>query len=170
MRKLNLGCGRDIKEGYINLDSLNLPKVDQVHDLNEFPYPFEENHFEEIYADNILEHLDDLVKVMEELYRILKPGGKLIAIVPYFSSAGAFQDPTHKRFFGLRTMNYFSKDFLYYYNSKADFRVQKKKLRFRFRIFKWIFGSPETAMRVYEALFAFIIPALDIHFELEAIK
>ena len=47
--KLNLGCGRDIREGYVNLDKAGLDGVDVVHDLNVFPYPFEDNEFDEIH-------------------------------------------------------------------------------------------------------------------------
>lgn len=64
MKKLHLGCGEDIKEGYINLDFLKMDGVDVVHNLNKFPYPFEDNQFDEVYASHILEHLDDLAKVM----------------------------------------------------------------------------------------------------------
>ena len=40
MKRLNIGCGKKNKNGYINLDLLKLPNVDVVHDLNQFPWPF----------------------------------------------------------------------------------------------------------------------------------
>ena len=49
MTKLNLGCGKDIKEGYINLDIVDYGG-NQIHNINSFPYPFEDNTFDEIYA------------------------------------------------------------------------------------------------------------------------
>lgn len=117
--KLNLGCGTDIKQGYVNLDIIKREGVDVVHNLDSYPYPFPDNHFDEIIAIHLLEHVDDFLKTLEELYRILKPGGKIKAIVPYFSSTGAFQDPTHKHFFSKDTLtlyvlnNGYARDFNY---------------------------------------------------------
>jgi SAM-dependent methyltransferase len=97
--KLNLGCGQDIRQGYVNLDIIKRDGVDVVHDLNSFPYPFADDSFDEIYTSHVLEHVDDVMRVLEELHRILAIGGTLIVKVPYYSSAGAFQDLTHKHFF-----------------------------------------------------------------------
>ena len=58
MNKLNIGCGKDIKEGYVNLDVVDYGG-NQIHDLNKFPYPFEENSFEEVFTSHILEHLNN---------------------------------------------------------------------------------------------------------------
>ena len=75
MNKLNLGCGQDIRKGYVNLDFLKLRGVDVVHDLNKFPYPFDDDEFDEIYTSHVLEHLDNLPKAMKELKRICRNGG-----------------------------------------------------------------------------------------------
>jgi hypothetical protein len=68
MKRLNLGAGVDIKQGYINTYITPGRGIDVVHDLNTFPYPFRDNEFDEILAYSILEHVDDLVKTMDELY------------------------------------------------------------------------------------------------------
>lgn len=49
--KLNLGCGKDIKDGYINLDVRYIKGVDVVCNLNSFPYPFQNDVFDEIYCN-----------------------------------------------------------------------------------------------------------------------
>ena len=72
MKKLNVGCGDDIKEGYTNLDFVKLGGVDVVHDLNKFPWPFKDNTFDRVYASHVLEHVDDLIKIMKEIQRISK--------------------------------------------------------------------------------------------------
>ena len=139
--KLNMGCGKDIKKGFVNIDSVKLPGVDKVVDLNKFPYPFESNSFDTILCYNVLEHLGDLTRVMKECYRILKPKGTLLIKVPHFTYSGAFTDPTHKHFFSFNTFDYFVKgesDFNYYF----DFNFSKinKKISFgkKFAVWNWI--------------------------------
>ncbi len=127
LQKLNLGCGKDIKAGYINLDCIKLPGVDVVHDLNKFPWPFNDNEFEEIYCAQILEHLSDLIKVVEELWRISKKGAILRLSVPYYHSQGAFRDPTHKLFFHYYTFDYFLKNEKLNYYSNIRFSILYKK-------------------------------------------
>jgi len=97
--KLHLGCGHLIKEGWCNHDLVQLPGVDVVHDLRVFPWPFPDGHFDEVYADNVLEHLPDTMATMEEVYRITKPGAKIFLGVPYWNSFEAWGDPTHEKLF-----------------------------------------------------------------------
>ena len=56
-KKLNVGCGANIKTGWINMDCVELPGVDVVHDIENLPLPFEDEEFDEIRCDNILEHI-----------------------------------------------------------------------------------------------------------------
>lgn len=107
MKILNLGCGKDLMKGAINLDKYNYKGVDLVHDLNSFPYPFKDNYFNKIYARHIIEHLDDFLRVMREIHRILKPKGKVFIKVPHFSSAGSYF-PFHKTFFNISSFNQIS--------------------------------------------------------------
>ena len=95
--KLNLGCGRDYKEGWINVDKYD--SGDIVWNLNVTPYPFPDDSAESILLDNVLEHIENVHSLLEECYRILKPGGSCRIIVPYYNSAGAYNDITHVHFF-----------------------------------------------------------------------
>lgn len=103
--KLNLGCSIFKKEGFINLDVDHSSNPDIVHNLDEFPYPFEDNQFSEIVGDHVLEHLNHPFNAMKELHRILKPGGKLTIRVPHFSRG--FTHPDHKRGFDVSFPFYF---------------------------------------------------------------
>ncbi len=105
-RRLNLGCGTDIREGWVNLDRARLPGVDVVHDLSTLPLPFADGEFAEICAKDVLEHLD-YIPLLRELHRVLRVGGVLDIQVPHFTSAGNFIDPTHKRLFSIRTFEFF---------------------------------------------------------------
>src|SRR3989344_1973734 len=103
MKKLNIGCGDDIRKGFVNLDYFKLPGVGVVHDLNHFPWPFKENTFDAVYASHVLEHVDDLVKTMREIHRICKNGAEIIIRGPHFSCGVTYRDPTHKRAFSYFT-------------------------------------------------------------------
>ena len=128
MIKLDLGCGASKREGYIGVDSLELPGVDIVHDLTTFPYPFSENEVDEIIMDNVLEHLPQPLKVVEEIYRVCKNNAGVTIAVPYFRSYYATIDPTHVNFFGSNWFNYFDPTHPFqqkYQYSHAKFKVEK---------------------------------------------
>ena len=72
VKKLNIGCGKDIKKDYINLDKAKAPGVDVIHDIDQYPWPFEDNYFDEVYGRDVIEHVKDLFKAMMEIKRICK--------------------------------------------------------------------------------------------------
>jgi predicted SAM-dependent methyltransferase len=126
--KLNLGCGPVILPDYVNCDIVSIPGVDKVFDFNKRPWPFDAESVDEILMDNVLEHLPDTVAVVAEVHRILKPGGKFVAIVPYCASEGAFNDPTHVRYFGPQSMNVFAKSHRCWYTNTCKFSEVKVTL------------------------------------------
>ena len=172
-KRLNLGCGKDIREGYINLDRVALKGVDVIQDIEKTPFPFEKNYFDEVYASNILEHIDNFVQLMEEVHRICKKNAIIKIIVPYFACAGAFQDPEHKRFFTLRSFNYSLPENYNNFITKARFKIIKKKLKFTRK--NWLINLPlEFVINyfqwAYERFFCFIIPMQEVYYELKVIK
>jgi len=104
---LDLGCGNKKRDGAIGVDFNSRTAADVIHDLNTFPYPFEDEVFDEVYIDNALEHLEDVLRVMEEVHRICKNGAMIKVIVPYFRSTWALTDPTHRHFFAVQSMSFF---------------------------------------------------------------
>lgn len=108
MIKLDLACGNNkIGEDWVGIDIAETPSVNIVHDLNKYPWPFEDNSVDEIYCANYIEHiphdvqngnkLDGLIQFMNETHRILKPEGKMTLVAPYYTSIRAYGDPTHVR-------------------------------------------------------------------------
>ena len=104
---LDVGCGLRKRPGAVGIDANPRSHADVFHNLNRFPYPFAQNSVDEIYCDNVLEHLDDIVQVMEELHRIAKPSALVTIIVPFFPHRYASTDPTHRHYFGLHSFDYF---------------------------------------------------------------
>ena len=80
MNKLNFGCGSDIKEGWDNFDKKDF-------DFNVFPYPIENETYDYIYSRCVLEHLNNPLRVIEELIRISKLNGIIEIVVPHINNA-----------------------------------------------------------------------------------
>lgn len=175
MKKLNVGCGTEIKEGYVNLDFVKQPGVDVVHDMNKFPWPFKDNTFDEVYGSHIFEHVEDLIKTMKEIHRISKKGALLRLRGPHFSCGVSYRDPTHKRMFSYFTFDYFCKQ-RDYYKRREDglFKVKYRKLnftRFAFTFLNKIFNPLINANpEIYERFFCWILPTSELQCELEIIK
>lgn len=106
----DLGCGKKKRAGSIGVDYSDRHNADVIHDLNVFPYPFEEGSVDWVYMNNVLEHLDSPMDVMAEIHRILNTGSGVKVIVPYFRSGWAFIDPTHKTFFTVDSFSYYDPD------------------------------------------------------------
>jgi len=127
-RELNVGCGNNIRKGWVNIDII--PPYDKKVDLNKKPYPFKDNSFDYILLDNVLEHLEKPINCLEELHRICSPKGGIEIIVPFYNSPNAFRDITHKIFFNLDSLNDFDinvKDRERRYTiSKKRFIIEKK--------------------------------------------
>lgn len=102
----DLGCGRRKQPGAIGVDSVALTGVDVVARLEALP--FRPGSLAGAHAHHVLEHVDDLASVMGQIHASLRPGGRLVASVPYFSSAGAYADPTHRRWFTYTTFEHFT--------------------------------------------------------------
>lgn len=119
---LNLGCGKRLIAGAVNHDRVkHCPEIDAVHDLNVLPWPWEDNAFSKIVALAVLEHLDiDLVASLNECHRILALGGLLTIKLPLQYGRNAYDDPTHRWFFTLRSLDQFcpetqrGKDYTFY--------------------------------------------------------
>lgn len=104
---LDIGCGKEKLSGAVGLDMVAVPGVDVVHDLDELPYPFPDSEFDCIRMSHVLEHVKDVVKVMEEIYRIIKPGGIVEIITPHYTDDTSWRDITHRWHFHSESFAYF---------------------------------------------------------------
>jgi len=110
-QRLNLGCGANRKAGYVNVDRHGEPDVE--HDLETFPWPWEDDSVGEILLIHVLEHLGQdpavFMKIMQEMYRICEGGAKIHVSVPHFRHDFFWDDPTHVRVVTPLAMGLFSK-------------------------------------------------------------
>ena len=104
--RLNLGAGSVPEPGYLNVDTVDLPGIDQVWDLDQFPWPWESSTAERIRAFDVFEHIDKPLEFMRECHRVLRPNGLLDIHTCFWQSENAYTDPTHKRYCTEKTFDY----------------------------------------------------------------
>ncbi len=126
MKRLNLGCGLKKLDGYINLDNRSECQPDVVHDLEVFPYPFPEDHFDEILMDHVLEHLSDPLRTLQELYRISKPEARISINCPHFSRN--WVHPGHRSAISIHLFDFLDQGNEEVYGD-TDFKVEHLELR-----------------------------------------
>jgi hypothetical protein len=111
--KLNLGCGQNKRDGFVNIDKYPTFSPDLLWALERTPYPFEAGSVTEIAATHVLEHLGQQTEVflaiIKEWHRILVLGGTIEIKVPHFRGDGYWGDPTHVRPITPTIMGLFSK-------------------------------------------------------------
>lgn len=143
MPKLNLGCGQNKIEGFINVDKYTSYSPEVVWDLETFPWPFESNSADEILLNHSLEHMgataDIFFGIMKELYRVASPSAQIAINVPHPRCEAFAGDPTHVRPVTPTILSLFSK--------KNNLKWQET-------------GEPNTPLATY----------LDVDFEIVSIQ
>lgn len=167
---LDVGCGSAKIPGAVGLDISADTDADIVHDLNVFPYPLEDSSFDHVVMQDVIEHVQEPVRVVEELHRILRPNGRLQLRTPHFSSALAYGDPTHLHYYSAMAIRSLANPRFEHY-THARFRIVHVTLDLWL---PWrVIGIERLANRfpdTYEKYFAFRFPAMNIRAELAAIK
>jgi len=144
MNKLNLGAGPSRIEDYITVDISSKYIPDVLCDI-EKGLPFKTDSIDSVIACQVLEHMHDLISVMNEIWRVCKKNAKVIIDVPHQSSIMAYADPTHKRVFNEESIKYFCSNCEHYwihesYKITANFHLisQKKRSNWKFGLKKRI--------------------------------
>ena len=113
MKKLNLGCGFDYRNGYVNADNFEECKPDVLMNIEDTPWNFSDNEFDYVLLKHVLEHVGQsyfkFKSIMQELYRATKNNGTIEIHIPYFKHDTYWSDPTHVRAFTLLTFQMMSK-------------------------------------------------------------
>ncbi|HUU28468.1 MAG TPA: class I SAM-dependent methyltransferase [archaeon] len=166
---INLGCGKRKAPDEIGVDRYPESSADVLADLSD-NLPFADNVAGKVICIHVLEHVPDLVRLIEEIHRILLPGGRLSIEVPYFAHPDAYRDPTHCRFFTWESFDYFVDGVKPAEYTKISFRYCRRRLLFS-NSFWGAVGKLVFALspRRYEKYYAHRFPASAIQVELEAI-
>lgn len=113
--KLELGCGSKPTESYVHHDrTFHSAHVDIAFDLETLPWNLADESCDEILAIDVLEHIRpwkvDMFQWMDELWRVLKPGGLLDFRIPHYDNPYTFRDPGHHRGYHPETFHYWCPD------------------------------------------------------------
>lgn len=181
--KLNLGCWFDIRRGFVNLDVVDSPGVDVVHDLNMTPWPFDNDTFDYMLCSHVLEHLVDFRKTAGELHRVSKAGCTIEILAPYFLSTKYFGDPSHRMPFSFRSFDcYTAPRKLTFYNrwrveldanagSSFPFETVDKHYIFdRHPLIRWLGFFHNLAPIFYERFCPALLPPMEVYFRLKVVK
>ena len=137
-RQLNIGSGRDFRQDCLNIDISDYGSPDIVADLGQ-PFPSADSasfnthrfgeitighdQFDTIIANDVLEHVPNLIGMMTNCLNMLRLGGRFQILVPYDLSLGAWQDPTHIRGFNENSWFYYTEWFWYIGWTKYRFKL-----------------------------------------------
>lgn len=110
-RNLNLGCGYNKYEGFWNIDVSPRCNPDQVVDMEVFPWPWEDNYFDKIYANHVLEHVGQnpkvFAKIIQEIYRVARDKAEMFVQIPHHRCDVFWDDFTHVRVLTEKTFRMF---------------------------------------------------------------
>jgi SAM-dependent methyltransferase len=167
---LDVGCGAAKIPGSTGLDISADTAADIVHDLDVFPYPIENDSFDQILLQDVIEHVREPITVFEELHRIARPGATIQLRTPHFSSVLAYGDPTHRHYFSALAIRSLAEPRFAHYTD-VRFRVVHVTLDL------WapyrLLGIGHLANRfgdTYEKYLAFRFPTMNIRAAFEVLK
>ncbi len=174
-RILDVGCGIRKYPGSIGLDNNPNTAADVIADLDRHPYPFADSTFDEVRAIHVIEHVDNVIRTMEEFHRILRHGGTIRLETPHYTDFSSFCDPTHKWHLNSFSFRYFGDDdagFGYY--TRAKFREKKVYVKllalWRYLGFELLINASPRLRRYWEYYLCYIVRGKVMEFEFEVQK
>lgn len=169
-RVLHLGCGRQKEAGAYGVDMAADSAADLIWDLDQRPWPLPDERFDRVVLTDVLEHVDNVIGVMEEIYRVTTPGAAVHVQAPFASSHHIWTDPTHRRGFTSRSFKYFDESFSREHFQYTEARFDVVSCEYTIINPKWF---DRLLLRLanrwkfrYERRFMYWYPAENIRFEL----
>jgi SAM-dependent methyltransferase len=184
--RIDIGSGQKPREGFYGLDQLDGAGVDIVADLNRPLDLLPDNCAEYVFSSHSMEHVDQMLPLMGEIHRIMRPGALLHVIAPHFTNPYYYSDPTHVRFFGLYTMSYFVDEEkqpgarrVPAFPGAARFEMESVSLSF-YRtglvdrlvvpFFRFFANRTPRAQDFYERRLSWLYPAAEVRYRMRACK
>lgn len=172
MRILDVGCGVNKYAGSVGIDRNPASAADVICDLDRFPYPFADRSFDGLRAIHVIEHVQDVIKTMEEFHRLVRPGGRVRIETPHYTDFSSFCDPTHRSHLNSYSFRYFGEDdagFGYYSNVRfREVSVRLKLLNlWRWLGFEFLVNRFRGFRKFWEHYLCFVVRGKVMEFEFE---
>ena len=169
---LDVGCGIKKFPGSIGIDRNTDTAADIIWDLDQFPWPVESETFDEARLIHVIEHVGDVIATMEELHRIVKPGGQIILETPHYTDFSSWCDPTHRWHLNSFSFRYFGVDnagFGYYSRARLrEITVYVKLLAlWRYLGFEFLVNHSRAFRKFWEFYLCFVIRGKVLRFVFE---
>lgn len=167
---LDIGCGPAKEEKAWGIDIFPYPGVDQVQNLNDEKWKLDDNQFETVYANSVIEHVDSIPAFMNEIHRVSQHGAMIHILTPHFSSIDSYTDPTHKwhlasEWHRIVTHSYLESQMETFAHVKTEITFGKSILNLLTRLIIKIRG-----VQWWEKKLSFILRARNIRTTLKVIK
>jgi SAM-dependent methyltransferase len=178
---LDIGCGTNKTPGAVGMDFNPLTDADVIHDLDELPYPFEDDRFDEVIGRHVIEHVRDPMAVMIELHRITRNGGRVKLVAPHWTNPDFATDLTHRNHLNSYSFrNLTDERAVFPFYTTVRFRQVSARVTvlnlwklFGFEFFINLdqeFPALRFMRKFWEQYLNAIVRGKEIHFELEVIK
>lgn len=172
---LDVGCGINKFPGAIGIDRNANTRADVIADLDQYPFPFADGSFREVRAIHVIEHVSDVIRTMEEFYRLLAPDGRAVIVTPHYTDFSSFCDPTHRWHLNSFSFRYFGEDHGGYgYYSAARFQESFVHVRllalWRYLGFEFLVNRSRRFRRFWEFYLCYLIRGKVIEWHLTAVK
>ena len=176
MVSLDLGCGGNKQRGFVGVDLRCLRGVDVIASASVLP--FREDTFDEIVMRHVIEHVADIIELMEEVWRVSKANARVRIWTPHFTAYHSYGDLTHVRHLAFQSFDYFdTTTFLgkhFWPTKNAYFKVVTKRIIFqRGKLRFWNAFVEKFANAypyLYESIIGWVFPAFELYFELQTVK
>lgn len=155
------------------MDSNRYTAADVIADINRGALPFRDSVFDEVFLIHVIEHVEDVIRTMEELHRVCRPGGVIRLETPHYTDFSSFCDPTHRWHLNTFSFRYFTEDGGFSYYSRRRLRERKlhvKLLRlWKLLGFEFLVNHFRGCRKFWEHYLCFVIRGKAMVFEFETL-
>lgn len=180
-RVLDIGCGTNKVPGAIGMDINTRTAADVIHDLDDLPYPFADDEFDEVIGRHVIEHVRDPMAVMSELHRITRAGGLVKLVAPHWTNPDFATDLTHRNHLNSYSFRNLTDDravFPFYTNVRFRQRVARVTILNLWKLtgLEYLINLDNRFPRLrfirkfWEQYLNAVMRGKEIYFELEVIK
>ena len=176
-RILDVGCGQHKFPGSIGIDMNPDTAADVLCHLDRGSLPFRDGAFDEVHATHLIEHVDNVIRTMEEFHRVTRSGGVVVIVTPHYTDFSSFCDPTHKWHLNSFSFRYFYPGGIHgddHWYTRVRLRERHLNVRllqlWRMFGFEFLVNHSLRFRRFWEFYLCFIVRGKVMTFELEVLK